>query len=469
MENGTVLQFPAVRERFFIIGIRMGMLFPGREETMNTAADVLQFVRENDVKFIRLAFCDIFGTQKNIAIMPDQLSRAFETGISFDASAVRGFPAAAKSDFFLIPDPNTLSILPWRPSHGRVVRLYCNIHYPDGRPFEGDGRYLLRKTVDKAQNAGYTFRIGPECEFYLFLTDEAGYPSITPHDRAGYCDMAPYDRGENVRREICLMLEEMGINPESSHHGRGPGQNEIDFAPDAPLACADHLMAFRSTVKAVASNNGLYASFLPKPLENASGSNLHVNISIHKEGQNLFEGFEQAARPEARAFLQGILRRSGELSAFLNPLTNSYPHLGEWETPRYISWSCQNCSQLVRIPAATGDDSRIEVRQPDPACNPYFAFLLLLEAGMEGIREKLALEPALDMDLYRITVDAPEIPRLPADLGAALILARNSDFLREIFPEAILENYIAEKTLEWECARGQEPHAYAIQRYFPRV
>lgn len=437
---------------------------------MNTAiSDVLQFVRENDVKFIRLAFCDIFGTQKNIAIMPEQLPRAFDTGISFDASAVRGFPDAAKSDFFLVPDPGTLSVLPWRPSHGRVVRLYCNIRYPDGRAFEGDGRYLLRRTMDRAVSEGYSFQIGPECEFYLFLTDEWGYPSVTPHDKAGYCDMAPYDRGENVRREICLMLEEMGIRPESSHHEQGPGQNEIDFSKGDPLDSADHLMAFRSAVKAVAANNGLYASFLPKPLENESGSGLHVNLSMRHIGRNLFEGFEQLPSPEAASFVQGILRRSAELSAFLNPLPNSYARLGEWEAPGHVTWSCQNRSQLIRIPAASGEYSRIEIRQPDPACNPYFAFLLLLEAGMEGLRDKLALEPASDLDLCHTAAEMPGIKKLPDDLGKALALARGSAFLREVLPERILDKYLAEKTLEWECGRGLEPHAYAMKRYFHRI
>ncbi len=432
-------------------------------------SDVMQFVKENDVKFIRLAFCDIFGTQKNIAIPPDQLLRAFYTGISFDASAVRGFLDTAQSDLFLVPDPSTLSVLPWRPSHGRVVRLFCNIRYPDGRPFEGDVRYLLRKTADRATNQGWSFQVGPECEFYLFLTNEKGYPTLEPHDRAGYCDVAPYDRGENVRREICLSLEEMGVIPESSHHEQGPGQNEIDFAKAGPLAAGDNLMAFRSAVKAAAANNGLYASFLPKPLEKESGSGLHINLSLYKEGCNLFEGFAHMPTPQAKAFTQGILRRAAEISVFLNPLANSYYRLGEWEAPCYISWSCQNRSQLVRVPAAAGEYSRIEVRQADPACNPYLTILLLLEAGLEGLEEKLELEPSVDEDLYHMAADRPGVGKLPEDLGEALELAHKSSFLKRVLPAPLLERYLAKKDMEWECACKNNLYSDSVNGYLDKI
>lgn len=437
-----------------------------------TKSEVLQFVEENDVKMIRLMFCDIFGTMKTITVMPGQLGHAFDYGISFDASAVRGFLDVTESDLLLVPDPSTLSILPWRPSSGRIMRFFCHIRYPDGRPFEGDSRWLLSRTAERGRKRGLSFQIGPECEFYLFLTDEQGYPALTPHDRAGYCDVAPHDRGENIRRDICLSLEEMGILPESSHHEQGTGQNEIDFHHAPPLEAADNLMAFRSVVKAAASQNGLYASFLPKPLENQSGSGLHINLSMYRDETNQFEGLaSRRPAPEAESFTQGILRRSAELAAFLNPLPNSYLRLGRCEAPSVISWSHQNRSQLVRVPAAQGDYSRIEIRSPDPACNPYIAIALLLEAGMEGIDEKLPLEPAFDHDTYRAAAEElAGMRRLPETLRQALALAEGSAFLRGVLPGSLMENYLSLKRREWQdYEQAADKYAYEIQRYFHRI
>ena len=268
----------------------------------HTLSQLMQFIEENDIKFIRLAFCDMFGVQKNIAIMASHLPHAVESGISFDASAIAGFANVAESDLFLVPDLDTFAILPWRPSEGCVGRFFCNIKYPDGRPFEGDGRHLLQTIEQKAAQAGYRFLLGPECEFYLFETDEKGRPTLEPFDRAGYFDLAPMDRGENVRREICLTLEEMGIQPERSHHEQGPGQNEIDFRCASPLHAADDLMTMRAAVKAIAAQNGLFASFLPKPLQDESGSGLHINLSIFQNGVNLFENFRTDPHPTAAAF-----------------------------------------------------------------------------------------------------------------------------------------------------------------------
>ena len=310
-------------------------------------SEVLKFVEENDVKFIRLAFCDIFGTQKNVAIMPEELPRAFETGISLDASSVRGFFNARETDLFLVPDPGTLSILPWRPSHGRVVRLFCNIRYPDGRIFEGDCRNILRKAAARAASMGYVCKIGSECEFYLFQTDENGDPTMIPQDRAGYCDIAPRDRGENVRREICLTLEQMGIRPENSHHEQGPGQNEIDFKYSDALSAADNLITFKSVVKTIAARNGLYASFMPKPLADKSGSGMHINLSLFKNRKNLFGTDGSGRSEEAESFMAGILHRVPEITAFLNPLTNSYARFGSFDAPKYLTWSHQNRSQPV--------------------------------------------------------------------------------------------------------------------------
>ena len=412
------------------------------KSTMN---EILQYVAENDVKFIRLAFCDMFGVQKNISIMPDQLQRAFETGISFDASAVHGFLNVEESDLLLVPDPETLAILPWRPSSGRVVRLFCNIRHPDGRSFAGDGRYLLAEAVEKAAHLGYRCEVGAECEFYLFRLDEQGEPTGIPHDNASYCDIAPLDRGENVRREICLTLEEMGILPESSHHEQGPGQNEIDFRHAGALETADNLVTFQSVVSTVAARNGLYASFHPKPIPGKSGSGLHINLSLARGGRNIFRT-DGTHSPEAESFVEGVLERVPEITAFLNPLSESYARFGEFEAPRYVTWSRQNRSQLVRIPAAVGEAARMELRSPDPMCNPYYAFALLIQAGLAGIERGAALCPPTDCNLYQEVPAGTKL--LPGSLAEAVKLARESEFVAQALPSEVVEKYLAAKEKE---------------------
>lgn len=435
-----------------------------------TESEVLQFTEENDVKFIRLAFCDLFGRQKNISIMPDMLPRAFSSGISFDASGIRGFGDEAASDLLLFPDPATLAILPWRPSHGRVIRLLCTVRHPDGRPFEGDSRTVLKDAVQKAAQMGLTCRIGSECEFYLFRTDENGDPILVPHDHAGYCDVAPLDRGENVRREICLALEQMGILPESSHHEHGPGQNEIDFRYSDALTAADDLINFKVAVKAIAARNGLYASFLPKPLAGQSGSGLHVNLSLAKNGLNIFKNDIAEHSQEAESFIAGILNRTAEITAFLNPLANSYERLGEFEAPGYISWSHQNRSQLIRIPAATGEYARMELRSPDPSCHPHLAFALLLFAGLEGIEKRLPLCPPTDFNLYAASKEElAGIASLPNDLGEALEIAKNSSFIKAHLPQKLLESYFSIKEQQWKAYQAADDKtAYTLQ-YLPLV
>ncbi len=439
---------------------------------MNTTiSEVLQFVEENDVKFIRLAFCDLFGRQKNISIMPELLPRAFETGISIDASGISGFGDEAESDLFLVPDPATLSVLPWRPSHGRVIRLLCHIRRPDGSPFEGDGRMALKQAVQKAADMGLTCRIGSECEFYLFQTDENGDPIMIPHDRAGYCDVAPLDKGENVRREICLALEQMGIYPETSHHEHGPGQNEIDFRYSDAMTAADDLINFKVAVKSIAARNGLFASFLPKPIPGESGSGLHVNLSLAKNGLNIFKNDLKEHSAEAESFIAGILNRAAEITAFLNPLANSYERFGSFEAPRYITWSHQNRSPLIRIPAAKGEYARMELRSPDPSCHPHLAFALLIFAGLEGIERKLPLCPPVDGNLYAAEQSRLEgLSSLPATLGEALELAKNSEFVKACLPASMLKNYISVKEKRWQAyCTAQDKQAYTLSRYFPKI
>lgn len=400
---------------------------------MYTKDEVMQYILEDDVKFIRLAFCDAYGCQKNISVMPCELERAFSAGIGIDASAVTGFGGEVYSDLFLHPDPSTLTVLPWRPEHGRVVRMFCSVKYPDGRDFEADSRHILKEAARLALSKGYMFSFGSELEFYLFKTDEAGNPTKIPFDSAHYMDIAPMDKGENVRREICLTLERMGITPESSHHEEGPGQNEIDFRFADPLTAADNAVTFLSVVRTIAARNGLFADFSPKPLENRPGNSFHINMSIR--GTN----GEYDLLPYA---ISGILSRIGEMTAFFNPSENSYQRLGSFKAPKYVSWSPENRSQLIRVPAADGKYRRIELRSPDPGANPYIAYSLMIYAALEGIESReLPCEPS-NVNLYAISTDEDKHrKKLPATLREARSLSSASDFIKNILPKTIIDTY----------------------------
>jgi glutamine synthetase len=394
--------------------------------------EILQYVQEEDVKFIRLAFCDVFGKQKNISIMPQELPRAFEHGISIDASAIPGFGDESHSDLVLHPDTETLAQLPWRPEHGKVVRVFTSITYPDGRPFLCDTRTLLKQAVQAAKAEGYTFRFGAEQEFYLFKLDENGEPTKEPQDHAGYMDIAPEDHGENVRREICLTLEQMGIIPESSHHEEGPGQNEIDFLYSDPLTAADNAMTFQTVVKTVARRNGLYADFSAKPLEKKPGNGFHINMSVQPEGHS----------DTLCYMIAGILDRICDMTVFLNPWENSYRRFGQHKAPSYVSWSSENRSQLIRIPAASGPYRRAELRSPDPTANPYLAFALLIYAGLEGIKAKKELPMVSDFNLFTAEPEKLEsMEKLPQSLSAACRAALESDFIKSVVPDPILQMY----------------------------
>ena len=393
--------------------------------------EVLQYVAEEDVKFIRLAFCDVFGKQKNVSIMPDELPRAFEYGIAFDASAIAGFGDEAHSDLFLHPDPATLTWLPWRPEHGKVVRMYCCITYPDGTPFACDTRRLLIDAAAEAKAAGYSFMFGAEQEFYLFELDEDGNPTGRPYDRAGYMDIAPEDKGENVRREICLTLEQMGIRPESSHHEEGPGQNEIDFRYTEALSAADNVMTFQTVVRTVARRNGLYADFSPKPLGDAPGNGFHVNWSV--------EG-DAAAQKNLQATIAGVLQKAGAMTLFLNPTENSYRRLGQMKAPRYVSWSAENRSQLIRVPAAADEYRRAELRSPDPTANPYIAFALMIRAGLFGIRNHLVLPDPVNLNLYRTDPSLlADLTLLPDSRESAIAAAKADPWIGSVIPEGVMK------------------------------
>ncbi|MCL2071872.1 MAG: glutamine synthetase family protein, partial [Oscillospiraceae bacterium] len=365
-----------------------------------TVQEVLEFVKENDVKFIRLNFCDLFGVQKNISIMSAELPFALENGVSFDAHSIGGFRDITQSDLFLHPDPTSLVVLPWRPGPGRVVRFYCDVKKPDGSVYEHDSRAILKKVAEDCEKKGFSCKIGAECEFYLFKTDEDGEPTRATLDKGGYLDIAPLDRSGDIRREICLVLEEMGVKPESSHHEQGPGQNEIDFKFSDALTSADNLQTFKSVVKAIAARNGLFASFSPKPIPDAAGNGMHVNLSITQNGKNIFKDIGTGNSAIAESFIAGILDKTAEMTAFLNPIANSYERFGLFDAPKYISWSHQNRSQLIRIPAAVDEKARMELRSPDPSLNPYLAFAMIISAGLCGIENSMSLPPSVDADLY---------------------------------------------------------------------
>ena len=398
--------------------------------------EVIQFVYEEDVKFIRLAFCDVFGKQKNISIMPDELERAFKYGNVFDASAIVGFGDEMNSDLLIHPDPETLSFLPWRPEHGKVVRMYSTITYPDGTPFECDTRSILINAVNKAKEEGYTFNFGAEQEFYLFKLDEKGKPSEETCDEAGYMDIAPDEKGENIRREICLTLEQMGIKPESSHHEEGPGQNEIDFKYSDALSAADNAMTFQTVVKTVASRNGMYADFSAKPIPGKPGNGFHINMSVKPDNDDT----------NMKLMMAGVLDKISDMTAFLNPTDNSYERFGEHKAPAYITWSSENRSQLVRIPAARGEYRRIELRSPDPTTNPYLAFALLIYAGLHGIKDNLEIPEEARFNLYK---EGEEVLKnyktLPKTRDKAVRIALESSFIREHIPMEILDIYSNER------------------------
>ena len=394
---------------------------------MYTQEEVLDFIKEEDVKFIRLAFFDMAGKQKNISIMPTELERAFSEGIAFDASAVKGFEGAEKSDLFLIPDPSTLAVIPWRPMTGKVVRMFCNIFTPEGEPYKKDSRMLLQKAVKSLRDeCKVELAVGTEIEFYLFKLDEQGFPSKIPFDNASYMDIAPEDHGENIRREICFTLEQMGITPEASHHEDGPGQNEIDFRYSDPLTSADNVSTFKWVVNTKAASNGLFADFSPKPIADEAGNGMHINLSAKS-----LDG-SKTSDELLKYILGGIYAHIEEITFFLNPTESSYKRLGSAKAPKYISWGSSNRSALIRLPA-TKKEKRLELRSPDPQANPYLALAFLIHASIDGIKKSLVAPEEVRENLFdnKIALQIGLKP-LPQSLTDAKEIARKSEFVRKI-------------------------------------
>ncbi len=439
-----------------------------------TKQDIIRLVEEEDVEFIRLQFTDMFGTFKNVAITKSQLGKALDNQCMFDGSSIEGFVRIEESDMYLYPDLDTFAIFPWRPQQGKVARIICDIYCPDGQPFEGDPRYILKKTLAEAKAMGYQFDVGPECEFFLFHTDEEGRPTTTTHERAGYFDLGPVDLGENARRDMVLALEEMGFEIETSHHEVAPAQHEIDFRYGEGLAAADNIMTFKLAVRTIAKRFGLFASFMPKPKHGVNGSGMHINMSVSKEGRNIFSepSDEWGLSQEAYYFMGGLMEHMRGMAAITNPLVNSYKRLVPgYEAPMYIAWSATNRSPLIRIPASRGASTRIELRCPDPAANPYLALAVCLAAGLDGIRRKIQPPAPINSNIFEMRKSeklALQIAALPADLYEAVKEMEKDALVCQVLGSHISERYAKAKKAEWRAYREQVTE-WEISNYLYKI
>lgn len=399
---------------------------------MNTTEqELMKYIEEEDVKFIRLTFCDMYGVQKNISIQRSELARAFEKGIGIDASYIDGFGGDYGKDIWLHPEPDTVTILPWRPEHGKVVRMFCTLTYADGTPIETDTRALLRQAVRYANTRGLRFHFKSEMQFYLFKTDDNGESTGVPYDNAGYMDIAPLDKGENVRREICLTLEQMGIKPESSHHEAGPGQNQIDFCYADPVTAADNTVTFLSVVRTMAAKNGLYADFSPKPLKDKAGSALHITISVKSN----------AGDDVTDSAIAGILHNIAGMTVFLNPTAGSFLRFGQHKAPKYITWSENNRAQLVSIRFSESGSRCAQLRSPDPEANPYLAYALMIYAVLDGIEQERPLAQPVDEDFWLSQGEKEEPERLPDNLEKARMEAKKSHLIQQFIPPSVIRLY----------------------------
>lgn len=439
-----------------------------------TKQDIIQIVEEEDVEFIRLQFTDMFGTLKNVAVTSSQLERVLNNECMFDGSSIEGFVRIEESDMYLHPDLDTFVIFPWRPQQGKVARIICDLYTADQKPFEGDSRYVLKRALADAAEMGYQFDVGPECEFFLFNQDEEGRPTTISTERAGYFDLGPIDLGENARRDMVLTLEDMGYEIEASHHEVAPAQHEIDFHYDEALKTADNIMTFKLAVKTIAKRHGLFASFMPKPKSGVNGSGMHVNMSLSRDGINIFKDAsdECGLSKEAYWFIGGIMKHIRGMSAITNPLVNSYKRLVPgYEAPIYIAWSATNRSPLIRIPSTRGTGTRIELRCPDPASNPYLTLAVCLEAGLDGIRNQIMPPAAISENVFEMRLSQQHelgIETMPADLGEALDELEKDEYIKGVLGEHIAKKYVEAKRAEWASYRAQVT-CWEIENYLYRV
>lgn len=420
-----------------------------------TKQDIIQMVEEEDVEFIRLQFTDIFGMLKNVAITSSQLEKALDNQIMFDGSSIEGYARVEESDMFLHPDLDTFTIFPWRPQQGKVARIICDVYTADQKPFSGDPRYILKQQIERAAEMGYTFNVGPECEFFLFHQDENGQPTTLTHEKAGYFDLGPIDLGENARRDMVLTLEDMGFEIEASHHEMAPAQHEIDFKYGEALATADNIMTFKLAVKTIAKRHGLFASFMPKPRYGVPGSGMHINMSLSKDGKNIFFDAEDPMElsQEARYFIGGLIKHIKGMSIITNPLVNSYKRLVPgYEAPVGIAWSSINRSPLIRIPSTKGEGTRVELRNPDPAANPYLAFAVCLAAGLDGIENKIEPPQAISGNVFELEAKERErlgIELLPTSLKEAVEEFEKDEFVQGVLGTHASQKYLDAKRVEW--------------------
>lgn len=436
-----------------------------------TKQKILNMAETEDIEFIRLQFTDLFGTLKNVAITKSQLAKALDNKIMFDGSSIEGFARIEESDMYLYPDYDTFEILPFRPHQGKVARMICDVYKPDGTQLENDPRCILKKVIKEASDMGYIFNVGPECEFFLFHTDDNGNPTTISHEHASYFDLGPIDLGENARRDIVLNLEEMGFEVEASHHEVAPAQHEIDFKYGEALETADRIMTYKLTVKTIAKRHGLYASFMPKPKFGVCGSGMHINMSLFdKEGNNIFinENDENGLSKEAYSFIAGLMEHMRGMAAITNPIVNSYKRLVPgFEAPTYIAWSATNRSPLVRVPAARGAGTRVELRCPDCACNPYLAIAVCLAAGLDGIKRGLTPPASVQQDIFEMTEKERAeagIASLPRNLYEAIQEMKKSDFMKDVLGEEVFHKYVKAKRAEWNEYTSQVTD-WEIDRY----
>ncbi|MEE5989682.1 MAG: type I glutamate--ammonia ligase [Lachnospiraceae bacterium] len=435
-----------------------------------TKEDILRIAEEENVEFIRLQFTDVFGNLKNIAITSDHLKDALNNKCMFDGSSIDGFARIEESDMCLYPDPDTLEIFPWRPQHGKVARLICDVYKTDGKPFEGDPRYVLKRALKEAADMGYTLNVGPECEFFLFQTDENAQPTTIAYERAGYFDLGPVDFGENARRDMVLTLEEMGFDIEASHHECAPSQHEIDFKYAEGLKTADNIMTFKLAVKTIARRHGQHATFMPKPKYGTAGSGMHLNLSLSKNGKNIFQDpkDEYGLSKEAYWFIGGIMKHMKGMTAVMNPLVNSYKRLVPgYEAPVHIAWSSKNRSPLIRIPSARGEGTRIELRSPDSAANPYLAIAIALAAGLDGIKNKIDPPAAVNRNIFEMTDKErkkAKVESLPSNLLDAVEALEKDKLIQDALGPHIAPLYISAKKREWGLYSEQVTQ-WEIDRY----
>jgi glutamine synthetase len=427
-----------------------------------TKEDIFRLAKEENVKYIRLQFTDLLGVIKNVEIPVSQLTKALDNKMMFDGSSIEGFVRIEESDMYLYPDLDTWVIFPWTAEKGKVARLICDIYNADGTPFDGDPRNNLKRVLKEMEALGFSdFNLGPEPEFFLFKVDEKGNPTLELNDNGGYFDLAPMDLGENCRRDIVLELEEMGFEIEASHHEVAPGQHEIDFKYANAIRSCDDIQTFKLVVRTIARKHGLHATFMPKPLYGVNGSGMHCNLSLFKNGENVFfdQNGDLQLSDDARHFIAGILKHAPAFTAVANPTVNSYKRLVPgYEAPCYVAWSAQNRSPLVRIPASRGISTRVEVRSVDPAANPYLVMATLLAAGLDGIKNKLTPPAAVDRNIYVMTKEEREeagIVDLPATLAQALVTLQSNEIVCGALGDHLLEHFIEAKEIEWDIFRTQ--------------